>query len=214
MSKIDLHEEMIDEANETSADDGAGRSGEEGRALVFYRRRCPECGKDALNLIDSGVFMRSPIVGITSDGEIGCSYTELEGDFEPGIYCRSCGHQVCSDSSLANACSDEFLSEWAKSAVEARTAPPFRCPDCDSLELHQVEVGIELSHEVVAVCEPVVPDSAPLVAVSHVRDIDGGGTYRYRCSQGHELAKEDGTAVETAEELADWLKARCAIDQG
>jgi len=73
---------------------------------------------------------------------------------------------------------------------------------------------MELSHEVVAVCEPIGPDNAPLVAVSHGRNIDGSGTYRYRCSHGHELARDDGYPVETSKELVEWLKARSAVDQG
>jgi hypothetical protein len=61
---------------------------------VFYRRPCPECAKDTLNLIDSGVFMRSPILGITSDGEVGCLHTELAGDYQLGIRCRHCGESL------------------------------------------------------------------------------------------------------------------------
>jgi hypothetical protein len=178
-----------------------------GEPSVVYSRPCPECGHNALNLIESGLFTRSPVLGITSNGEIGCSRTELEGDYELGIYCRDCGHQVCSDSSLTNGCSDGFLSEWAESAVEARTALPIGCPKCDSQELYQVEVGIEFSHAVLAVCESDAPGNGPLIAVSHLREIGGRGTYRYRCSRNHELAKEDGSPVETAEELVDWLKA-------
>jgi hypothetical protein len=183
---------------------------QDGKPSVFYRRPCPECRKDTLDFIDFGVSMRSLILGITSDGEIGCSRAELEGDYKLGIYCRSCGHQVCSDSSLTNECSDEFLSEWAKSAIKARTAPPFVCSTCDSQELHQVEVGIEFSHAVVAVCEADAPGNGPLIAVSHQRETGGRGTYRYRCSQGHELANDDGTPVETAEELVAWLKTLSA----
>ena len=183
---------------------------QDGKPPVFYRRPCSECGQNALNLIESGLFTRSPILGITSDGEIGCSGTELDGDYELGIYCRSCGQQVCSDSSLANECGDEFLSGWAKAATEAPPTLPFVCSTCDSQELHQVEVGIEFSHAVVAVCEADPPGNGPLIAVSHLREIGGRGTYRYRCSQGHELAKDDGTPVETAEELVEWLKARSA----
>ena len=134
---------------------------QDGKPSVFYRRPCPECGKDALNLIESGLFTRSPVLGITSDGEIGCSGTELDGDYVVGIYCRDCGHQVCSDSCLTNECSGEFLSEWAKKALEARTALPFVCSKCDSRELHQVEVGIEFSHAVVSVCESDGPRQRP-----------------------------------------------------
>jgi hypothetical protein len=208
MSERNVLKGMKVKVNRPSDDKNANP--QNAKPSVFYRRPCSGCGKDELDLIDSGIFTRSPILGITSDGEIGCSSTELEGDCELGIYCRDCGHQVCSESSLTNKCSDEFLSEWAKSAIAARPALPFACSTCDSPELHQVEVGIESSHAVVAVCEADAPGNAPLIAVSHQRETGGRGTYRYRCSQGHELVKEDGTPVETAEELADWLKAHAS----
>jgi hypothetical protein len=157
----------------------------DGEPSVFYRLPCSECGKDAIDLIDSGVSMRSPVLGITSDGEIGCSRTELEGDYELGIYCRNCGHEVCGVLSETGEVGDEFLSEWAKSAIEVRTAPPFVCPKCHSQELHQVEVGIEFSHAVVAVCESDDSGNAPLMALSNLREIGGRGSYRFRCSRNH-----------------------------
>jgi hypothetical protein len=210
MSEKGFQNEMGEEVNETSMDNRLNRDRNEARPVVLHLVPCPECGKELLDLIDSGIVTRSPILGITSDGEIGCSRTELEGDYELGIYCRSCGHQVCSDFSLANECGDEFLSGWAKAATEARPVLPSVCSKCDSQELYQVEVGIEFSHAVLAVCESNAPGSAPLIAVSHQRETGGRGTYRYRCSQGHELVKEDGTLVETVEDLVDWLKAHAS----
>ena len=213
MSGKSFNDEMGEKVNDASLDNGLDRDRNGAGPAVLHLVPCRKCGKDTLDLIDSGVFMRSPIVGITSDGEIGCSRTELDGDYELGIYCRSCGHQVCSDFSLANECGDEFLSGWAKAATEARPVLPSVCSKCDSQELYQVEVGIEFSHAVVAVCESDAPGRAPLLAFSYVRHINGGGTYRYRCSQGHELAKDDGSPVETAEEPVDWLKAHASDEK-
>jgi len=99
---------------------------------------CSECGQNALNVIDSGLFSRSPILGITSDGAIGCAQTEVDGDYKLGVYFRSCGHRVCGDSPFADECADEVLTEWARSAGEARAVLPFACSICGSAELRQV----------------------------------------------------------------------------
>lgn len=214
MSEKGFQDEMGEEVNNTSLDNRLDQGRNEARPAVLHLVPCPECKKDTLDLIDSGVSIRSPIVGITSDGEVGCLYTELTGDYQLGIRCRHCGHEVCGDLSVTGEVGDEFLSKCAKSATEARPALPFVCSTCDSQELHQVEVGIEFSHAVVAVCESDALGNAPLIAVSHQRDIGGRGISRYRCSRGHELAKEDGTPVETSEELVEWLKARSAIHWG
>ena len=115
MSKKDRQKELSEKANEPSTVGNMTRQDEDTEPSIFYRCVCPNCGKDTLNVIDSGVFTRSPALGITSDGEVGCSRSELHGDYELGIYCRACGHQVCSDHSFTTECEDEFLSEWVKS---------------------------------------------------------------------------------------------------
>jgi hypothetical protein len=213
MSGKCFQDEIGQEVNVTSLDNNMGHDRNETGPGTFHPVACPECGKDTLDLIDSGVSMRSPILGIASDGEVGCLYTELTGDYQLGIYCRHCGHGVCGGLSVTGEADDEIHSEWAKSPGEPRTVLPFICSKCGSRELRQVEVGITFSYAVVAVCEADVPGTAPLVALSHLRNTDGGGTYRYRCSQGHELAKDDGSPVETVDELVAWLKAQCAGDK-
>jgi hypothetical protein len=214
MSKKDLQKDLEKEAIEPSIVHSEPQQENEAEPPLFYRCVCPECGEDAFHVIDSGVYTSSPVFGITGDGEVGCSHTELDGGYELGIYCRDCGHQACSDDSFTEKCGYEFLAEWAKSNGVARTKLPFDCPECDSQELNKVEIGIEFSTAVVAVCESDSADAHPIVAVSHIRDIDHRGSYRYRCSRGHEIAKDDGSPVETPEELVGWLKSRPAIDKG
>jgi predicted RNA-binding Zn-ribbon protein involved in translation (DUF1610 family) len=214
MSKKDLQKQLSDKADEPSTVINMTRQDEDTEPSIFYRCVCPNCGKDSLNLIDSGVFTRSPALGITSDGEIGCAHTELEGGYELGIYCRACGHQVCSDDSFTNECEDEFLSEWVKSNGDARSTLAFACPKCGSQELQQIEIDLEFSTDVVAVCPPDSPGNEPLVAVTHLREIDNRGSFRYRCSRGHELAKDDGRPVQNADELVAWLKARSVVNKG
>ena len=178
---------------------------------VFYRCICPECGEDELELINTGVFERSSVFGITSEGEIGGSRTEVDGDDELGMFCRECQHQVRTDYSENESCSGSNLIQWAKSNGEIQRILPFTCPACDSQELSLVEKGIETVQAVVAVCEPVSPGDDPLVALSHRRELWGGGCRRYSCHRGHELAKDDGTPVSTDQELLDWLKARHSV---
>jgi hypothetical protein len=214
MSKKDHAKELREQASEHSTIDSVTRPDETLEPPVFYRCTCPECGEAALNCIESGLFMRSRVLGITSDGEIGCYRTELEGGYELGLLCRHCGHQVCTEYSESEPCEEDFLISWARSHGEALATLSFECPKCDSQELHKVEIGIEFSTAVVAVCESNAPGAPPLVALSHLRDTDGGGSFRYRCSKGHELAKDDGSPVETDEELIEWLKAHHDANKG
>jgi hypothetical protein len=211
MSEKDIHKEMSETADRPSANENVSR--QEAEHAVFYRCNCPECGRDDLNLIDSGVFLCSPVVGITGEGEIGCSHTELDGDHELGLICRECGHTVCSDYTENLECQNDLLLKWAKSHGEAVCTIPFRCPVCDSNELNKVETGIDLWTVVEAVCEAVPPNGDALEAVSPVRHFLGRIAIRYRCSSGHELAKDDGSPVENPKELVEWLKAhRRSID--
>jgi hypothetical protein len=180
----------------------------------FYRVRCPKCGEAALDVIDSGVFIRSPLVGITSDGEIGCSHTELDDGYDFGILCRDCEHAIFTDSSFSNECEDGFLLEWAKSNGEVLKPVTFNCPKCDSRRLYFFEENVKFSHEVSAVCESDIPGGSPLIALSPILHIGRGGLYRYRCSRGHELANDAGNPVETPEELMEWLKSRRASVKG
>jgi hypothetical protein len=213
MSEKVFDKEIIEKADKPSTVDNVTHEDEESEPLVFYRCVCPECGANALKVFDSGVFTQSPVLGITNDGEIGCSHTELGGGYDLAVYCRSCGHHICKDS-FTNVCTEDLLFEWAESHGEARNVLAFGCPKCDSHELVKVEIGVELSSEVVAVCESDSPDAPPIVAVSHIRDIDRGGSYKYRCSRGHELAKDDGGPVQTPEELVEWLKANVSGRNG
>jgi hypothetical protein len=206
MTGKDPEQEMNKKAENPSVDEGVTRL--ESDPPVYYRCNCPECGSDDLHLIDTGVFLRSQEVGITDEGEIGCSYTELEGSFEEGVICRECGHTVWNEYSANHESRYDLLLKWAQSNGEPVSTIPFRCPVCDSDELSKVETGIELWTVVVAVCEAVSPNDYPLQAVNPVRHFLGDRSVRYRCSSGHELAKDDGSPVENPKELVEWLKAQ------
>ena len=99
-----------------------------------------------------------------------------------------------------------------KSNGEGLTPLPFICPKCGSRRLCREERDITFSQDVLAVCE--YPDGQPVVALRYLRWLDGGLTHRYCCSQGHELAKEDGSPVENKLELVEWLKANQSVNKG
>jgi predicted RNA-binding Zn-ribbon protein involved in translation (DUF1610 family) len=214
MSKKDFHKGMVETATEKSSNESVSQGIEASSPLVFYRVTCPECGGDALNLLDSGVFNRSPVLGVTSNGEVGCTRTELDGDYQLDLMCHDCGHDLFSDQFVNYFYKDPDLIQWAKSNGEAHKTLSFTCPECGSHELSRVEIGLEFWHVVVAACEANSPEGEPFEALSHLRDLLGGGSYRYRCSGKHELTKDDGTPVQTPEELVDWLKAHSEGEKG
>jgi len=176
----EFHNNLWGEAEEPTTVDSANLP-------VFYRCVCPECGEDTLSLLDLDMFAGSPILGTTSKGEIGCSDTSLDSHgCNLEIWCRSCGGPVGSPDSLI---------KWGKANGEVWTTLPFQCPKCGSPERHRVEIGLEFVRSVVAVCVSDTPGVDPVVALSHERDLDKGDVYRFRCSSGHELGKDDGTPV-------------------
>lgn len=209
MSKKEFKPEQIEKTADIPKQSGAHSD-----FPMFHQFRCSECGGNEFILIDSGVFTESPVLGITGHAEIGCARTTLEGDYELGIHCRNCDHQISNGHSFNEHFEDEALLQYAKDDGQARITLPFSCPKCNSSQLVKIVTGIEFSQEVLAVCEPDSPGDDPLVALSFLRDIAGRGISRYRCSRGHELAKDDGTPVETSEELVAWLNARSAIHEG
>lgn len=209
MSKRDFQTELIEKTRDISR-----QSVGDSDSTVFYQFRCPECGENDLILIDSGIFAESPVSGITGYAEIGCARTTLEGDYELGIHCRNCDHQISNEHSFDEHFENESLLERAMSNGQARDTLPFSCPKCNSSQLVKIATEIEFSQEVLAVCEPDSPGGDPLVALSFLRDIGGRGISRYRCSRGHELANDDGTPVETAGELVAWLKAHSVHVKG
>jgi hypothetical protein len=206
MTGKDLEQETNKKTEKPSVDDGMTRTRTEPHA--FYVCKCPECVEDDLELIDTGGFWRSGVAGITGKGEIGCYRTGPAGEYELGLFCRRCGRQVCTDSEETESCNSAFLTEWARSNGERHSVLPFSCPVCDSEALYKIEVGIEFHTAVVAVCEADYPRTNPIQALSYVQDVFGGGSFRYHCSNGHELAKDDGSPVENPKELVEWLKAQ------
>jgi len=213
MSKKKYQTELMEKTGVAALDDTVKIEEKKSQPNVFYQCVCPECGKLELR-VRSGVLTELPLLGVDSGGEIGCSPAEVDVDCQLEIRCGSCRHQVCGDASLNDICSYEFLSEWATSNGQSLSTLPFTCPKCDSQELLQVEVGIESSRLVVAVCESDAPRKKPLIAIGVLRHISGGGPNRYRCPQGHELANDDGSPVATAAELVAWLKAHGSAEKG
>jgi hypothetical protein len=205
MSEKDFKAEQIQKTGDISKSSFA-----DSESNLFYQFPCEVCGGNEFILNDYGVSTESPVLGITEDGQIGCARTTFEGDYEPSLYCRNCDHQISNASSFNDNFEDEALFQWAKSNGQARKTLPFSCSKCESPQLVKTVTGIEFAQEVIAVCEPDSPGDDPLVALRFLRDIGGRGITRYRCSRGHELAKDDGTPVETAGELVEWLKARSA----
>ncbi len=102
---------------------------------------------------------------------------------------------------------EEISLEWAETTGEPMGAQFFSCPKCGLRGLSRTEMGVEFSQEVVAVCEPETRDGFPIVALGPLRDIFGGNSFRYSCSCGYELVKDDGAPVQSPEELLAWLKA-------
>lgn len=212
MSEKDFQIEMTEKFNDPSLDDGMEQASQEAQPAVFHRLTCSECGEDTLSLCDFGVFLRSDFLGMTSEGEKGCGHIELDGDYEYVVMCRSCGHRVFEDPS----CTEEQLMKWASDAGEETRILPFHCAECDSTSLSEISTCVEVVRDIVAVCEVSKddePEEQPLVALVPDKQTWLRGPTRYRCARGHELAKDDGTPVETEQELIAWLKAHCAVDQ-
>ncbi len=180
---------------------------DETEELLFYRWACPNCGKEALEFRDPGQFVRAPFLGVTEEGAMGCGLIDVDGDPNPEIFCRECGSTLCREESLQI----ETLLKFARTYGRQLRRYGFNCPACGSTKLCQVEIALEISREIEAVYEDVVDAMAgnqTAVAMSCCSDRLGGGSIRYRCNNGHELAKEDGSPIKTGEELLDWLKLR------
>jgi transcription elongation factor Elf1 len=213
MSKKNLKSKAIKKTGKAKSDTGLEQRKEKIKPSRFHKCTCDECGEDALVFCDFGAYLQSDFRRMTSEGEKGCGHLELEGDYEYVVMCESCGHRIFEDVS----CSEEQILDWAIEHGKALPMLDFSCPICGSKTLSEISTGVEISREVVAVCEVSEngePEKKPLVALAPDRLFVHSRPATYRCSKGHELAKEDGTPVETAEELVEWLKARSASEKG
>ena len=210
MSEKDLHKAGIEDGNSTNRADNTNT---EATPLVFHRiRSCPACGEDDLNLYDFGVFLRSDFLGMRSDGEKGGGRIQLDGDYEYVVMCRSCEHRVFNELSATT----EQLMEWAITEGQEIETLKFICPICESKSLSQIRTGVEVIRDVVAVYTLPRDDTTEggaEIALFPGQVFDYTTGPRYRCAKGHELAKDDGNPVETAEELVAWLKAHSASPQ-
>jgi predicted RNA-binding Zn-ribbon protein involved in translation (DUF1610 family) len=180
---------------------------------VFYRCTCPQCGNDFLKLRGFGQLDQSLFLGVTGEGTQGLGYDELDRDCNQALRCDVCGYSAL----LKGSHQSEGLLEWARSHGKQINGLGFTCPVCGSNELYQVDIGAEI-HSVVEtvyhnVDDPVGSNQA-LVALACDQDIIYGFDFRYRCFNGHELAKDDGTPVDTSEDLVEWLKACQSFDRG
>ena len=212
MSEKNFQTELVEKAGDTSVDDRMEQRGTE--SPVFYRCVCPKCGEDSLELFDFGTFLRSEFLGVTNDGEFGCGDLESDGEYHWVLQCGSCGFKIFDTDMLPS----DTLLDWADAHGRAINQQQFSCPVCGSEYLNQVETHLERERSVRAVYE--IRDNSETeahaeVALSFERVVRGGESVRYRCDMGgHELAKDDGSPVETAEELVAWLKAHSIGDKG
>jgi hypothetical protein len=210
MSEKDLHKVGIEDGNSTNRADNTKT---EATPLVFQRVRCcPSCGEDGLSYCDFGVFHRSHFFGMTSDGHKGCGRVELDGDDELAIFCRECGYEFHNDLSST----DEQLMERVVAEGQEIQVLNFSCPVCQSTRLYEHETGIELLQEVRAVY--TIPgnndeEEQAEIARTPIQHTRYSANPTYRCLNDHELANDDGSPVETAEQLVAWLKAHSASGQ-
>jgi len=208
MSKEKLEDKLNETAGSLSVD--AGVTPQETELAVFYRCTCPKCGGHDLELCRFGDFVRSWPVCIDEEEDIGCYEVELDGNcFDYHLECADCGH------TLSGGWSDFTgpLLEGARSRNEKLETLSFICPSCKSRSLNQITAGARIFHSVVAVYTTTEEDdeeSEPVVAISPHVTICPFGPVRYECLKGHELVKDDGTPVETDEELVEWLKTHQA----
>jgi len=212
MSDKDFHEEQIEKANCPSVDENVISQEQKSDSPVFYRCTCPECGEDTLELFDYGLFSRSKFLGVTNDGEFGCGHLEMDGEYQWVLECSSCGHKAFDTDLLPS----DTLADWAETHGQPMKQLEFTCPVCGNNWLDQVEIDLKRKREVRAVYEIMEKSkSKPSfeVALSFARVVVGEKSVRYCCSMGHELAKDDGSPVENAQELVEWLKARSVFDK-
>lgn len=201
-----MSEERVDRSSSTEIEGSStdqGRTPPQSESRVFYRCTCPDCGEDTLELCGLDVFFRSDFLGVRDDGEFGCGDLELDGDYHWMIECGSCGHEFFNTDML----SPEVLIEWAAANGRAKKMLEFKCPICGSDYLDEV---FSANRSVRAVYETSDNEDAEFpaeVALSYEQAREYGEPVRYRCHKGHELTKEDGSPVQSHEELVEWLKA-------
>lgn len=173
---------------------------------VFYRCTCPECGEDTLELCGFGVFYRSEFLGVTDEDEFGCGYRELAGDYDWVITCSSCGHSVFDTPTV----SVDNLLEWAGTHGKAvsRLELGFTCPICGSQALERIERANRSVRAVYEISDNSDTKAHAEVALSFEAVMEGGDSVRYCCWKKHELTNEDGSPVQSDEELVEWLRAR------
>jgi hypothetical protein len=206
MSEKGIHEEM--KATATTLSDNESVALE--KSPVFYRCICPACGEDRLECLNHGKFWRADLLGFTQDGEPGCGYLELDGDSQQVIECGACGHIVCEWSPYSEEqCCPDFFIEWALENGEKKETLRFNCPVCGSSGLEEAETA-EVRRTIEAVYETEGTDkghSNAEIAYEEFQFVWSGGSCRYHCSKGHELAKDDGSPVDNPKDLVEWLKA-------
>lgn len=204
MSRKGLQKEMCTEATTLQGNDDVPRK----EPPVFYRCTCPECGEDAMELRGHGVFFRADLLGVTHDGDFGCGYMELDGDYHWVIECGECGYTAFDTDMLP----PDPLIDCAAASGKAIKQLEFTCPVCESDRVEKVYL---MSRSVRALYETSDNEAAEPhaeAALSFEQAIDYGESVRYCCHKGHELTKEDGNPVQTDEDLFEWMKAHQTSD--
>jgi hypothetical protein len=198
MSEKDIREKTNATEETFSEDDSVPIE----QPVVLHRCKCPDCGEDTLELYDFGSWYRCGLIGINSKGEFGCEFVEYQGEYQYAIECPECNFRLpeefCSDS--------QRVIEWARSQGDDRKTVQFTCPICGTHELYEAKTESEIRYDVTSIY--LTSDGGIRAAINGSEEVLPGSRLRYRCGMDHELMKEDGSPVETEQELIEWLKAR------
>ncbi|MFC1836414.1 hypothetical protein ACFL2Q_17110 [Thermodesulfobacteriota bacterium] len=193
MSRKNLKNESSAVVNMLSGKESVSRE----KPPVWYRCICPECGEDALELHGLYVFPRAEFLGVTHDGEFGCGHLELDGDYHWVIECRACEYRAFDTDKLLA----EPLLEWACANGKAIEELKLTCPVCGDNSLEKTS---RMSRSVRTAYETSGNEETGThaeVALSFAPVLEYGDSVRYCCFKSHELTKEDGSPIRTAEEL-------------
>ncbi len=205
MTSKKLGDQLNKMADSPSGDEGRTRQGTQ--LPIYYRCSCPECGGEDLELLIFGFFLRGTLLCVNTQEDIGCEDTFLEtGDYNYVLECGDCGFTLSADRARIM----HKLMGQARTLENELQTLAFTCPVCESKHLYQLDTQATIRRSI----EAVYADSAqgekekqPVVALTYEPVMPSSGERRYECSGGHELVKVDGSPVENAEELVEWLKA-------
>ncbi len=194
------------------------------------RFTCPSCGGHNLQQYDNTTYNRACKVSVWLKDESDPDTVQIDEDSEPfyepigdseddpGWCCADCGGVLYENGSPVE--TESSLAEWLLEHCPQNNPSEdldFTCPLCGSNRLDQPQIDIEKSEPVVALGqteESGETEAGSEVALSCDRIQRAGKSIRYGCSNGHELTKDDGSPVESQEELVEWLKGHQPAVEG